>query len=485
MKYKVFLFVAITAMLAACEKTYIPSHELKAPVISSFSPEQGEVGTQITILGENLERVDTVEIGGTAAVICYRVNATKLVAEVVSGNRTGKIRVASVAGSSESAEIFTVHYAKPSIPVYPEEGTVNAEVVVEGKNLHFIEQVLIDGIYAVITTRRNEELVFKVPYSEEEGKVTLQFTYFDGATMQTFGPEGKAFLVLKETPKVTSCPPSLTKYEPITMQGEHLKLIERMYVGSEPVLIKLQSDEEITFDMPTNYFGGNMTGDLKGIYYGTKEIVLVPDFQVIADPNEPRYYAYKNVKLSGRELFGGTEEPFFDAESGYVISSCDAAANIPVIDFMLYDQAGYVQLYGPQQATNTVKNYKCEGKTIDPQDGTWKDFYGENGTVTKFRVLKSEKEAEKAIIDAFEAGTIISLDDAFFDGVSEPSSNAPKVYKTYAEAGSNSNFSLDAYPYGWVKNLTTGKNGIIKVTSISEPENGRITELTFDIIWSK
>ena len=33
--------------------------------------------------------------------------------------------------------------------------------------------------------------------------------------------------------------------------------------------------------------------------------------------------------------------------------------------------------------------------------------------------------------------------------------------------------------------VTTGKNGIIKVTSISEPENGRIAELTFDIIWSK
>lgn len=484
MKKHHLLIAAVALSLAACEQTYIPSTEQKAPVITDFSPKEGETGTEITITGENLQRVDTVMIGGVPAVIAYRVSAVKLIAKVVNGNRTGVVRVANVTGSDESKEVFTVHYAVPSIKQYPEEGTVNAEVVVEGDNLHFVEQVLVDDQPAVIIAQRKQELVFRVPYSDKEEKVSLRFTYFDGTTVQSIGAEGKSFLVLKEAPLITYCPETLTKYTPVTLQGEHLRLIEKMTVGDQPVEIKLQSDEEITIDMPTNYFGGNMTGDLKGFYYGTKELVIATGFQVYADPNEPRYYTHKNVLLSARAGYGGTEETFFDAETGTVISSCEAAANIRAIDFLLYDQSGYVQLYSPMNASNVVKNFKCEGKTIDPQDGTWNDFFA---IETYFRVLNPDSLAQKAIIDAYEAGTIVELNEDFFAGVPEPVSKAPRVYKSSTDQGyANTHFSLDAYPYGWVRNSTTGKNGIIKVTAMpKEAVNGRIPELQFDIIWSK
>lgn len=486
---KKYLFIlGIAVLFAACqEETYISNYQVKAPVLTDFSPKQGEVGTMVTITGENLQRVDTVLIGGTPALIRYRISGEKMVAQVVSGNRSGHVRISNVKGSSVSNDEFTVQYAVPSITKCPVEGTVNAEVVVEGDNLHFVEKVIVGSIEAVIIAQQEKELVFKVPYVESEVSVNLQVVYFDGTAYQSSVAQ-ENFTILLEAPAVTYCPLSLTKYTPVTLQGEHLRLVEAMYVGDEPVQIKLQSDEEITFDMPTNYFGGNMTGDLKAIYYGVKQVIFVQDFQVFADPNEPRYYKYTDVLLSARENYGGTEIPFFDCESGSVISSCDGAANMSIIDFLLYDQAGYVQLYGPHNSTNTVKNFKCEGKTIDPQDGTWKPFYDpDNGIITCFRVLKPENPAEKAIIDAYEAGTIIELDDSFFEGVTEPSSKAPRVYKSASENGySNSHFSLDQYPYGWVRNFTTGKNGIIKVTEMpKDAVNGRIPELKFDIIWSK
>ena len=491
--FKVSIFSVLCAMLCSVlvgcqEKTYITTYEVLPPVLTDFSPKQGEVGTEVTITGENLQRVDSVFIGGTPAQIRYRVSGEKLVAQVVSGNRTGLVRISNVKGMAESDDMFTVHYAAPVISDYPTEGTVNTEVVVTGSNLHFVQQVLVDNKTAVIIAQRRNELVFKVPYSDEEEAVSLLFTYFDGSTVQTIGPEGNSFTILKEAPAVTYCPASLTKYEPVTLQGEHLRLVDKMFVGTEPVLIKLQSDEEITFDMPTNYFGGNMKGALKAVYYGVKEVVFAEEFQVYADANEPRYYKYENVLLSARENFGGTEQSFFDCETGTAISSCDAAENIPIIDFLLYDQAGYVQLYGPHNSDNTVKNFKCNGKTIDAQDGTWNSFYDDEiGVVTCFRVLKPENEAEKAIIDAYEAGTIVELNDDFFAAVNDPQSKAPRVYRSSTDAGySNSHFSLDAYPYGWVKNFTTGKSGIIKVTGIpKDAVNGRIPELQFDIIWSK
>lgn len=486
MRKHLFILGIALLMMACHEDTYIQKYELKPPRLTSFSPKQGEVGTQLTITGENLQRVDSVFIGDTPALIRYRINGEKLVAEVVSGNKTGKIRISNIKGDATSTDEFAVQYAIPAIITCPSEGTVNEQVVIEGENLHFVHQVKVGSSEAAIIAQRKNELVFKVPMVESEKAVNLRFTYFDGS--EFIETQARPFTILLEAPSVTYCPSSLTKYNPVTLQGEHLRLVDALYVGDEQVLIKLQTDEEISFDMPTNYFGGDMTGDLMAVYYGVKEVIFAEDFHVYADPNEPRYYSYKDVLLSARGNYGGSEMPFFDAESGTVISSCDAAANIGIIDFLLYDQAGYVQLYGPHNAGNTVKNFKCDGKTIDPQDGTWTPFYDpENGTITCFRVLKPENEYEKAVIDAYEAGTIVELSEEFFADISLPSSKAPRVYRSANDDGySNSHFSLDQYPYGWVRNFSTGKNGIIKVTAMpKEAVNGRIPELQFDIIWSK
>lgn len=488
MKTKSIIILFVFALLYGCENTYIPTHEVLPPTLLDFVPKQGEVGTEITVIGENLQRVDSIWIGDSMATLLYRISNQKLIAKVRSGNRTGKIRISNVKGSSVSKGDFVVNYAVPYINHYPTEGTVNTEIVIEGTNLHFIDSVLVDNVSAVIIAQRPNELVFRVPFSDVEGCVTLRFAYFDGTQTQQIGEPGATFMVLKQAPKVTSCPESLTKYTPVTLIGEHLKLVDSLFVGDQPLEIKLQSDDELTFDLPTNYFAGNMSGSLTAVYYGIKRVVFAESFQVYADPDEPRYYSYTGVHLSARTQSGGDELPFFDAESGMVISSCDAADNMMIIDFMLYDQAGYVQLYSPNNSANTIKNFKCDGKTIDPQDGSWLKFYDVNdGIMTYFRVLKPEVEAEKAIIDAYDAGTIVELTDEFFGEIVPPASKAPRVYRSSGDPGySNSHFSLDKYSYGWVKNYTTGKNGIIKVTSMpKDAVNGRIPDLIFDIIWSK
>jgi len=205
--------------------------------------------------------------------------------------------------------------------------------------------------------------------------------------------------------------------------------------------------------------------------------------------NEPQYYKHTGILLSARSGYGGTEDAFFDAETGTVYNSCSAFENRLDIDFFLYDQAGYVQLYGPHNGTNTVKNFKCKGVSIDPQDGSWSDFYGADGIETKFRVLSKDDPEELRVINAYEAGSITKLDNTFFKGINLPSASAPRVYRSSSDPGYNADsgyFSLDENNIGWVRNYTTGKNGIIKVTGMpKEVVNGRIPALTFDIIWEK
>lgn len=484
---KVYILLLAAIVLVACkERTSVSEYQVLSPVVTAFRPHEGEVGTEITIEGENLTRVDSVWIGETVVKIAYRISQRELVAEVVSGAKSGPITVSNTAGSYTTGESFQVSYSQPHIDRYPTEATVYDQVVLSGQNLHFIQEVKIDGQAVTIVAQRNNELVFEVPFRDEEEPVTLRFTYFDGEKTCEFGPEGATFVVVKQKPEITQCPTSLTKYQPVRMEGVRLQLIDALYIGDLKAEIRLQNENTIEFDVPSNYFDGPFTAPLRAFYYETKELIIVENFEVISDPNEPRYTAYKGVTLSARSASGGTEEAFFDADQGLVISSCDAQDQMMAIDFFLYDNTGYAQLYSPSNATNTLKNYKCDGTSITAADpNAWSEFYK---TECLFRVLDPSKELHKAVIDAYEQGTIIKLDDAFFEGIDLPTGKAPRVYESDEDrdAAGSSHFSCHSYAWGWVRNNTTGKNGIIKITGVkASADTGKTYEATFDMIWEK
>lgn len=488
--YRCFLFLTVAIFMACNENTIIEKFEVKAPVITDFSPKTGEVGTEITIVGENLERIDKILIGGGKADIKYRISSTKLVAKVLTSSRNGVITVTNIAGEAQSSDSFSITYVVPTIETYPTEGTVDNEIVIDGTNLHTIDSIMLGIQKATIVSKRNDEIVFKVPYSESEDPVELRFVYFDGTQNVNLGPTGKTFSIIKESPQIFDFPSSLTKYEPIEIVGERLQLIDSIFVGDVKALIKSKTDRSIIIDMPANYFGGNMSSvTLKGIYYGERVIIITNNFQVYADPNEPRYHKYTNVLLSARAGYGGTEDAFFDAETGAVYNSCAAFEYRLEIDFFIYDQSGYVQLYGPHNAANTVRNFRCNGVTIDPQDGSWNDFYGAGGVETRFKALSRENADELRVINAYETNLIVEMNDAFFEGIEPPLISAPRIYRSASDPGYNASsghFSLDENNIGWIRNYKTGKNGIIKLTGMpKDAVNGRIPELTFDIIWDK
>jgi len=203
---------------------------------------------------------------------------------------------------------------------------------------------------------------------------------------------------------ITNVPTSVTKYTPVLIEGENLDLFDAFYVGSLKLSIISKSSTEIFIDVPTDHFEAQVDGALTGTYYGVKSMVLAETFSALADPNEPRYFTHNNVLLSARLKYGGTEKCFYDCETGAIYSSCDAQGAMQQIDFFLYDQSGYVQLYAPYKATNTVKNYKCNDVSIDSRDGSWNPFYGAEGTVTLFRVLQADN-ADDARFLAPQHGT--------------------------------------------------------------------------------
>lgn len=86
-----------------------------APTIASFSPASGEAGTVVTISGANLGGVTTVKFSGTAAITISNITATSLQATVPAGAASGKISVATAAGTATTTTDFTVVVPPPMI----------------------------------------------------------------------------------------------------------------------------------------------------------------------------------------------------------------------------------------------------------------------------------------------------------------------------------------------------------------------------------
>ena len=80
------------------------------PVITSFSPSSGPVGTLVTITGANLGTPTAFTIGGTAAIVISNTGTT-LVGMVMPGAVTGTLSLTTASGSVTSTGTFTLSTA--------------------------------------------------------------------------------------------------------------------------------------------------------------------------------------------------------------------------------------------------------------------------------------------------------------------------------------------------------------------------------------
>ena len=88
-----------------CGMVSIP---VASPVITSFSPSAGSIGTPITVTGSNLNNLQTAQVGGTPAVILSRSSSVAVIVPM-PGTSTGTIMVSNGTGTTTSSSTFTVN----------------------------------------------------------------------------------------------------------------------------------------------------------------------------------------------------------------------------------------------------------------------------------------------------------------------------------------------------------------------------------------
>ena len=444
-------FAAAAGMLfaAGCDKTYVNEVVKQSPVIESFSPASGPVGTEIIITGQSLSGVTKAYIGDQEMVIKEKVSDSRLSIVAGANGRDGRIVLENSVGTSESEASFTYSYAVPSLkPALLQESVVMGDrLLLSGSNLTAVEAVLYtaegceESHEGEIYEQSASEIVVRVPYVEN-GNVRITLRYFDGeASVTTLLDEAPSIEVVRLVPKFDK-PIVLERTavgKSITLTGENLDKIDRILVGGFEAVVSKQP-ASLTFTVPAgNFQDGDTTTSLVAKYFdGNEEIVLSEAFVVYV----PFVKFWENITVWGHDKEAEQYACNFSPETGrvyansvwateldpiaakYTANTCSAALTPNVTEeeynsvvpyfFFYCNGSGNVNITAPANSAGILKNfwYKDSEGELVRMVGVNGNCYGT--PVLAFRALNPANATESALIEKVKNQTLEQIDEETF-----------------------------------------------------------------------
>lgn len=143
------------------------------PVITSFVPTSGIVGTQVTITGSNLTDTTEVRFDETSALPLDVSDSTVVVA-VPAGATSGPISVVTSEGVAVSNVAFTIEDFPEILALTPSSGPVGTEVTVTGMYLTGTTAVTFNGTLATnVIVDSDTQLRAAVPAGATSGPLSV------------------------------------------------------------------------------------------------------------------------------------------------------------------------------------------------------------------------------------------------------------------------------------------------------------------------
>jgi hypothetical protein len=167
------------------------------PIINSFTPTVGVVGTTITITGVNFSGVIAVWFGGVAAASFTVDTVTNIITAIVSAGSSGSVAVITANGT---ATLPGFSFGVPSITSFtPLAASVGSTVIISGKNFHTEpanNTVYFGAVKAVVSSATADQLSVIVPAGATYKPLSVttgNLTAFSSLPfLPTFGGDGSA-----------------------------------------------------------------------------------------------------------------------------------------------------------------------------------------------------------------------------------------------------------------------------------------------------
>jgi len=174
------------------------------PGITGLSPDQGSVGTSVTITGTNFgstQGASTVTFDGVPAT-STSWSSTEITAPVPTGATTGDV-VITTNGTASNGVVFTVETSPAITSVSPTKGPVGTSVTIFGRNFGTTQgtsTVAFNGTLATPSSWTSTTIVVPVPSGATTGQVVV-------TTAGGLPSNGSAFAV-GSAPSITSVSPT-------------------------------------------------------------------------------------------------------------------------------------------------------------------------------------------------------------------------------------------------------------------------------------
>jgi len=141
--------------------------------ITSFSPNSGPVGTQVTLIGGNFTDLTTVRFNGVLASFTV-LSPTQIQATVPAGATTGRIFLANANCNGSTVEAFTIISSAPVITFFtPTSGPAGLEVTITGSNFTGATAVRFNGVSAAFTVVSGTQIRTTVPSGATYGPLSV------------------------------------------------------------------------------------------------------------------------------------------------------------------------------------------------------------------------------------------------------------------------------------------------------------------------
>ena len=157
----------ISVTTAGGTGTSAASFTVPGPIINSFTPAGGPVGTSVTITGTDFSGVTSLAFNGTAA--SFTVNtSTQITATVPSGATPGPISVTGLTGSGASTTDFVVIRVSAISPASGRPGSI---VTISGSGFTGATSVSIGGVATTFLADSDERVTAVIPTGGRTGAI--------------------------------------------------------------------------------------------------------------------------------------------------------------------------------------------------------------------------------------------------------------------------------------------------------------------------
>lgn len=167
-------FVAVTNTAGSASSTtkFTVTHP---PVISTFAPISGPVGTEVTINGTRFTGASLVRFNNKSTTAITVVSDTQIKAKVPAGTVSGPIAVSSPAGTSFETGKFQV-LAPPNISTFsPASGAVGASVTINGSGFTGLRELkFFDNRQPAIVSVTDTRILVTVPAGAATGPLFVR-----------------------------------------------------------------------------------------------------------------------------------------------------------------------------------------------------------------------------------------------------------------------------------------------------------------------